>query len=117
MLMSALGYALGANVDPTVSAILIIFFMMMPNVAFVAIRSKGHPWHRVMRTLFFVSIVYLTTEVAHHYNILVGPYTSGVGREFAFCVPYLVLIPVGILAGACLAMSVTSLILSKKKGA
>ena len=99
ILFSAIGSSISAAFVPTHAPLFLIIFLLIPNIAFVAITSRGNVVHRIMRTMFFFSVVYLATEIAHHYNVLVGPYTSGVGREIAFCVPYLPLVFVGLAVG------------------
>ena len=94
--LSVIGYATGASLLPSFSALLIIIFLIIPGGAFILIYSKGRGWHRVLRALFFLSVVYLTTEIAHHYNMLIGPLVSGIGRDFLFCVPFLLLIAMGL---------------------
>ena len=99
LLFSAIGSSIAMAFMPTHAPFFIIISLLLPNIVFVAIASKGNVVHHIMRTVFFFSVVYLATEIAHHYNVLVGPHTSGVGRDIAFCVPYLPLVFVGLAVG------------------
>lgn len=102
ILFMDLGYCCTAFMpqDPVVVTI-IILFSLIPGVAFLAIFSKGHVFHRLLRIFFFLSVTYLFSEIDHNYNILLDTYVADnpTLREAIFCVPYLPLIPIFLFAG------------------
>ena len=97
ILLADIGYATGAAALQTYAPIFIIIFMHIPSIVYLAIFGKGTYLHRILRILFFFSFSYLTTEIAHHYNMLVGPnLPNAIVREIVFSIPYLALYGVGI---------------------
>ncbi|MBQ7244579.1 MAG: GHKL domain-containing protein [Bacilli bacterium] len=83
------------------SSAIIAFFMLLPGAIFLGIFSKGNVWHRILRITFFISLCYLSTEIAHNYNLLLeAPLAEQkVLRDFLFCVPFLPIPPIAIFTG------------------
>ena len=98
-----LGYATAGSIvmPPGIMAPIIILFILAPGAIFLAIFSRGNPWHRALRITFYLSLCYLVTEVSHNYNLIIDEFVArgSALASFLFCLPFLILIPAFLFAG------------------
>ena len=96
-LFTSIGSAVGSFASLENRAIFIIFFMLLPGAVYLLFLSKGLLWHRLLRTILFISCCYVVTEIGHHFNMLLGPAPSvGFSRQLLMSLPYLLIAPSSI---------------------
>ena len=98
---SAIGYSLGASIgiERGFSPLFIVLGLLLPNIVYLLVWGKGTIWHRLLRASFCLSFSYLSTEIGHHCNMLIGMGDNSVAYDLLRALPYLIVVLAGVAVG------------------